>query len=307
MQGKRHESDPACGCDPIDVSCAALTIRQLSQDRVRELAEEIWAQSTGGRLPAGLIPDPRRSRPGASAFAAYRRHRQLEREAWRPGWRWRVGAAGAAAVTIGLLIGLAMGAWLGWRIALLVALLTGWRLRFRPSATARVWRRHAKVQRRTAGMLAALEREGYLVLHDVTLPGWPASLDHLVIGSTGIWVIKSWRPSWLAPLGKGSSPTRAPGSSAGMLRGLRGETAAVADAWTMPVRALLCAHRWTREQPAGRYKNSRWRPRGGSPTRFAARRGCRAGRSIRSPPEPWKSSARPCSSRSRPGGARQTA
>jgi hypothetical protein len=35
-----------------------------------------------------------------------------------------------------------------------------------------------------------------------------------------------------------------------MLRGLRGETAAVADALTgattMPVRALLCAHGWTR-------------------------------------------------------------
>jgi Nuclease-related domain len=246
MQGKRHESDPACGCDPTDVSCAALAIRQLSQDRVHELAEEIWTRSTGGRLPAGPAPDPRRSRPGASASAAYRRHRQLERQAWRPGWRWRAGVAAAAAVTIGLLIGLSMGAWLGWRIALLVALVTGWRLRFRPSAMARVWRRQAEVQRRTAGMLAALEQEGYLVLHDVTLPGWPASLDHLVIGSTGIWVIKSWRPSCLAPL----RPRRAHGSSAGLLRGLRGETVAVADALaggrTMPVRALLFAHRWTR-------------------------------------------------------------
>jgi hypothetical protein len=73
MQGKRHESEPVCGCDQADVDCAALTVRQLSQDRVRELAEEIWARSTGGRLPVSPIPDPRRSRPGASAFAAYRR------------------------------------------------------------------------------------------------------------------------------------------------------------------------------------------------------------------------------------------
>jgi nuclease-like protein len=249
MQGKRHESEPACGCDPTDLSCAALTVRQLSEDRVRELAEEIWARSTGHRLPASPIPDPRRSRPGASAFAAYRRRRQQERDAWRPGWRWRAGVACAAAATTGLLIGLSMGAWLGWRTALLVALLTGWRLRFRPSAAARVWRRQAAAQRRTAGMLAALERDGYLVLHDVTLPGWPASLDHLVIGRTGVWVIKSWWPSWPAALRKGIAPGRAHGGSDGILRGLRGETAAVADALTgattMPVRALLCAHGWT--------------------------------------------------------------
>jgi len=69
MQGKRHESEPACGCDRTDLRCAALTVRQLSQDRVHGLAEEIWTRSTGGRLPASPIPDPRRSRPGASAFA----------------------------------------------------------------------------------------------------------------------------------------------------------------------------------------------------------------------------------------------
>jgi nuclease-like protein len=246
MQGKRPEREPVCGCDRTDESCAALTVRQLSQERTRELAEEIWARSTGLLLPGGPIPDPRRSRPGASAFAAYRRHRQLEREGWRPGWAWRVGAAGAAAITAGMLIGLSMGVWLGWYTALLVALLTGWRLRFRASATARVWRRQAVAQRRTAGMLAALEPEGYLVLHDITLPGWPASLDHLVVGPTGVWVIKSWRPSWLAPLRKGTSPRRAYGSPAGMLRGLHGEAAAVADALagatSSSIRPLLCAH-----------------------------------------------------------------
>jgi nuclease-like protein len=195
MQGKRHESEPACGCGPADLSCAALTVRQLSQDRVRELAEEIWTRSTGGRLPASPVPDPRRSRPGASAFAAYRRYGQLEHQAWRPGWRWRAG-----------------------------------------------------MQRRSADVLAALEADGYLVLHDVTLPGWPASLDHLVVGSTRVWVIMSWRPSWPAALRKSLSPKRAQDGSAGMVRGLRGEAEAVADALAsagnLPVRALLCAHGW---------------------------------------------------------------
>jgi len=93
MPGKRHDDEPVCGCYQGDVRCVALTVGQLSQERVRELAEEIWAASTGGMLPAGPIPDPRRSRPGACAQAAYRRHRQLEREAWRPRWAWRAGAA----------------------------------------------------------------------------------------------------------------------------------------------------------------------------------------------------------------------
>jgi hypothetical protein len=243
MQGKRPESEPACGCDRTDLRCAALTVRQLSQDRVRELAEEIRARSTGGRPPASHIPDPRRSQPGASAFAAYRRYRQLERAAWRPGWGWRAGAAAAAAPAACVLIGRSLGPRLGWWTALLMALLTGW-LRLRPSAAARGWRRRVRMQRRSAGMLAALERDGYLVLHDVTLPGWPASLDHLVIGWTRVWLIRSWRPTWPAALRKVISPRHAPGSSARLARGLREEAAAVADALAgatnLPVHALLC-------------------------------------------------------------------
>jgi len=64
--------------------------------------------------------------------------------------------------------------WLAW-----------WRLRFRPSASASVWRRQAAIQRRTAGVLEPLEHGGYLVLHDATLPGWQDSLDHLLVGATG--------------------------------------------------------------------------------------------------------------------------
>jgi hypothetical protein len=91
-------------------------------------------QGAGRRRPRSA-PQP----TGASASVAYRRHRQLDREDWRPGWKWRAGVAGAAAVTADLLISPSMGVWLGWRVALLVALLAGWRLRFRPSRTARVW------------------------------------------------------------------------------------------------------------------------------------------------------------------------
>jgi hypothetical protein len=101
------------------------------------------------------------------------------------------------------------------------------------------------MQRRSAGMLAGLEPDGYLVLHDITLPGWPASLDHLVVGPTGIWVIGSWRCSWPAALRNVlSRRRRAQGGSAAMVRRLRGEAEAVAGASNLPVRALLCAHGW---------------------------------------------------------------
>jgi hypothetical protein len=100
-----------------------------------------------------------------------------------------IGAAAAGAIVVGLTI----GDWLVGPTALLVAVWTGWRLRFRPSPEVRVWRRQTTTQRQTAGLLAPLVEEGYLVLHDVTLPGWLDSLEHLVVGPTGVWVVESWK------------------------------------------------------------------------------------------------------------------
>jgi hypothetical protein len=39
--------------------------------------------------------------------------------------------------------------------------------------------------------LAPLERQGWVVLHDLALPGSRANLDHLVIGPGGVFVIDS--------------------------------------------------------------------------------------------------------------------
>lgn len=196
MANKRREHDRACRCDQADAGCAALAVQRLSRTRVQELAEEIWTVSNGTAVPERPLPDPRGSRPGASAQAAYRRRRHKDRQQWRDGWRSRWAWLVAAAVLgVGLLVTPVLGPGLGWRLAVVAGLGAWWRLRFHPSASARFWRRQAVAQRRTAEVLAQLEQEGWLVLHDVALPGWSASLDHLVIGPTGAWAIDSWRNS----------------------------------------------------------------------------------------------------------------
>jgi Nuclease-related domain len=121
--------------------------------------------------------------------------------------------------------------------ALLLTAWTGWRLRFRPSPGVSLWRRQAAMQRRAAAALLPLAEDGYLVLHDVALPGWLDGLDHLVVGPTGVWVVGSWPGRRLLP-GGGPPPAT--------VRGLRGQTEAVAETlegWArVPVRALLCLH-----------------------------------------------------------------
>jgi hypothetical protein len=249
MAGKRHDQGRVCLCDRPDGSCTGLAVRRLSQERIQELADEIWAASSGDLLPARPAPaDPRSSRPGASAQAAYLRRRAQEREHWRPALVWLVvtwGLIGAAPAT-GLLLGVTAGAWLGWPVALLVTALVWSRLRFRPSPTATSWRRQAAMQRRTAGRLAPLAEESWLVLHDVTLPGWLGGLEHLVVGPTGVWLIQySQRQG--QPAGGATVP-------AGILRELRSHTQAIAgvlDGWAeVPVQSLLCLHgAWRGTQP----------------------------------------------------------
>jgi hypothetical protein len=244
MAYRRREHDRACQCDRADTGCAALAVQRLSRTRVQELAEEIWTVSNGTAVPDRPPADPRGSRPGASAQAAYRRRRHTEREQWRDGWRsrrsWMVPGA---VLGMGLMVTPALGPGLGWRLAVVAGLITWWRLGFRPSASARFWRRQAVAQRRTAGELTQLEEQGWLVLHDVALPGWSSSLDHLVIGPTGAWAIETWQHRWLPRPRKAGDPRP----------DLSWKVQAVADSLAgtgIPVRPLLCPHLGIR--PPGR-------------------------------------------------------
>jgi Nuclease-related domain len=128
--------------------------------------------------------------PGRSALTQYRRRRGEELAAWSRSLAWRAPLAAAAGLTAALLTqhaGQARAALAG----LVVAALVGCRLRFRPSEQARAWQRGAHGEQQTARLLDRLTRDGYVVFHDLALPGAPANVDHLVIGPTGVFVIDS--------------------------------------------------------------------------------------------------------------------
>jgi hypothetical protein len=139
--------------------------------------------------------------PGRSALAAYRRRRAEELAAWTRTLAWRaplVAAAGLAGDVLAAQAGLPH-AGLG---GLVVAALVGWRLRFRPSEQARTWQRGAQGERRTARLLDRLTRDGFVVFHDLAVPGSPANVDHLVIGPSGVFVIDS--KQWTGSVHQGS-------------------------------------------------------------------------------------------------------
>jgi hypothetical protein len=129
-------------------------------------------------------------RPGHSALAASRRRRATELAAWTRSLVWRTPLVATAGLLGQLLASgpTCRGAGL---VGLAVAALVAWRLRFRPSERVTAWRRGADGERRTARLLDRLTRDGYVVFHDLALPGSPANVDHLVIGPTGVFVIDS--------------------------------------------------------------------------------------------------------------------
>jgi Nuclease-related domain len=129
-------------------------------------------------------------RPGGSAEASWRRARAAEWATWIRTLPWRLAATLAIGAGGGLL-GSLLAPRLGLVVGGLAAAVAGWGLRFRPSPDAVAWRRGAVGERRTARLLDQLERRGWVVLHDLAIPGSRANLDHLAIGPGGVFVIDS--------------------------------------------------------------------------------------------------------------------
>jgi hypothetical protein len=124
---------------------------------------------------------------------AYLRQRAADWHTFRATLPQRVAGVLATAAGAGLLTATAANPGLARLVGPATAAGLAWRLRFRPSADTLAWRHGAQGERRTARLLAPLERAGYQVFHDLAVPGSAANVDHLVVGPTGVYVIDSKR------------------------------------------------------------------------------------------------------------------
>ena len=110
--------------------------------------------------------------PGASAAAEYQRRRATELATWARSLPWRIVALVAAGVAAWLAAAPVVPD-LATPAGVTVAAGLGWLLRFRSSPDTVAWRRGAVGKRRTARLLAPLERRGWAVLHDLAIPQLP--------------------------------------------------------------------------------------------------------------------------------------
>jgi hypothetical protein len=181
---------PSCDDQPPGVSIRPLSHADLPALLAHLQHHDLPPGPAPGRPVVAVRVRASVGRPGASAAAKYRRRRATERAAWRATVPWRV----AAVLAVGMATGLLAATLLperGGLAGMVAAAGLAWLLRFRPSAATRAWRRGATGERRTAWLLAPLERHGWAVLHDLAIPGAQANIDHLVIGPGGVVVIDS--------------------------------------------------------------------------------------------------------------------
>ena len=176
---------PSGSVRPLSQADLQAILAHLSDD-----PDELLAATAADRPVVAVRVRATVGRPGGSAQARWRQLRAAEWAAWTRTLLWRMAAIAVAGVGGGLL-GSLLAPRLGLVVAALVAVAAGWGLRFRPSPDAIAWRRGAAGERRTARLLAPLERQGWVVLHDLAVPGSRANIDHLAIGPGGVFVIDS--------------------------------------------------------------------------------------------------------------------
>jgi hypothetical protein len=182
---------------PFDDDRPSGSVRPLSQADLQAIVahlgddpDQLLAGTGADRPVVAMRVRASVGRPGGSAYAQWRRLRAAEWAAWTRTLPWRAAAILGIAVGGGVL-GRLLVAGLGLVVGVIVAMAVGWGLRFRPSPGAVAWRRGAAGEQRTARLLGPLERQGWVVLHDLAVPGSRANLDHLVIGPGGVFVVDS--------------------------------------------------------------------------------------------------------------------
>jgi hypothetical protein len=173
------------------------SVRPLSQADLQAILthlnddpDQLLASTSAGRSVVAMRVRASVGRPGGSAQARWRRLRAAEWAAWTRTLLWRTAAILGIAVGGGVL-GSLLAPQLSLILGGLAAMAASWALRFRPSPDAVAWRRGAVGERRTARLLGPLERQGWVVLHDLAVPESRANLDHLVIGPGGVFVVDS--------------------------------------------------------------------------------------------------------------------
>jgi Nuclease-related domain len=182
---------PSCDEEQPGIGIRPLSHADLQQhDHDQDLDHDLHDEPAG---PAPIVAVRVRAtigQPGASAQAEYGRRRAAEWAAWTRPMPWRIAGVLAAGVSAGLLVAQLIPR-LASLAALLAAAMLGWALRFRISPETSAWRRGAAGERRTARLLDRLEQRGWVVLHDLAVPGSQANIDHLLIGPGGVVMIDS--------------------------------------------------------------------------------------------------------------------
>jgi hypothetical protein len=170
------DEQPGISIRPLSQADFAALLAHLHQ---HEHEQNLDDEPAGPNTPAPVVAVPVRAtvgQPGASAQAEYRRRRTEEWAAWTRTLPRRI----AGVLAVGALVGL-LAAQLALRLAGLAGLLAAaglaWVLRFRVSPEASAWRRGAAGERRTARLLGRLLERGWVVLHDLSVPGSRANLD----------------------------------------------------------------------------------------------------------------------------------
>jgi hypothetical protein len=177
----RTRSSRACRSAPQPRRPARTARRPRPRPRPERHAQRGCVGASGGGAGAGQRRPPRRLRPR-------RVPAPTEWAAWIRNLPWRIVAVVAATLT-SWLVAAQVASHLAAPAGITVAAGLAWLLRFRVSPDTLAWRRGAAGERRTARLLAPLERRGWAVLHDLAIPGSQAHIDHLLIGPGGVVVI----------------------------------------------------------------------------------------------------------------------
>jgi hypothetical protein len=170
------DEQPGVSIRPLSHADLAALLAHLNQ---HDHGQDLDDDPAGPETPPPVVAVRVRAtvgRPGASAHAAYRRRRAAEWAAWTRTLPWRAALVLAAGGTVGLLAA-QLTPRLAGAVGLLAAAGLAWALRFRISPETSAWRRGAAGERRTARLLHSLEHRGWVVLHDLAVPGSHANID----------------------------------------------------------------------------------------------------------------------------------